>query len=255
MVWEVLQPGPFLNGLVPTVGGYQLSDQDCVIFSGAYPVMRHIQLHHTWTPGGWCTTENFSCAAYYPHFGRHLLNESHAILAIDDALSRLDELFVRFAKEDEIFVRPTGVQKTFTGRCEDREGFVLTLQSACYANEPVLVASPRELFEEWRVVIGRGRFVAASQYKSEGTHRELPGCPQEVRIYVERLLSEIPYRPDPIYMMDIGRSGTDLRVIELNSFSCSGLYQCDPAAVVSEVKNVALDAWRCAKGDSLKDGI
>jgi hypothetical protein len=250
LVSEIVQPGPFLNGLVPVVGGHRLTDQDCVIFSGTFPLMRHIQLHYPWVPGGWCTAEHLDCRSYYPSFHRHLLNHSHAILALEEALSQVGEIFAQFGREERVFVRPCGVQKTFTGRCVDREGFVRALESARYAKEPVLVASPQEIVREWRVVIARGRFVAASQYRSEGCHRESPGCPQEVRTYVDGLLAEVPYRPDPIYMMDLCLCGNSLYLLELNSFSCSGLYQCDPAAVVKEVKGLAIEEWQRAKAAS-----
>jgi hypothetical protein len=254
MVWEIVQPGPFLNGVVPVVGGHRLTDRDCVIFSGTFPLMREIQLKYSWVPGGWCTALHLDCSAYYPHFGRHLLNHEHAVMPLEEALSGVGEVFARFGRDGRVFVRPCGVQKTFTGRCADRESFVLALESARYAKEPVLVASPHEIAREWRIVVARGRFVAASQYKSEGRHSELPGCPQDVRRYVDRLLAEVPYRPDPIYVLDVCLSGSNLYLLELNSFSCSGLYQCDPSAVVKEVKGLAVEQWQQAQAAADKPG-
>jgi hypothetical protein len=247
MVWEIVQPGPFLNGVVPTVNGHRLAEQDCVVFSGTFPLMRHIQLHCPWIPGGWCTADNFDCARYYPYFGRLLLNHAHAILPLEEALAGVEEIFAQFGRGGQAFVRPCGVHKTFTGRCVDREAFVFALESARYAKGCVLVASPQDISQEWRVVVARGRFVAASLYRSEGRHTESPGCPREVRAYVDRLLAEVPYRPDPIYMMDLCASGNDLFLLELNSFSCSGLYRCDPAAVVKEVKGLAIEQWQGRK--------
>jgi hypothetical protein len=254
MAWEVVQPGPFLNGVAPSVGGHRLSDEDCVIFSGTFPLMRHIQLHYAWRPGGWCTAEHFDCRSYYPHFGNRLLNHEHAVLAMEDALSRVEENFAQFSKEGRVFLRPCGVQKTFTGRCVDREEFVLALESARYANVPVLIAAPQAISREWRVVVSRGRFVAASQYKLHGAHREAPGCPREVRAYVERLLADVVFRPDPIYLMDIGESENNFSLIELNSFSCSGLYQCDPSEVALEAKGLAIDQWRQGAAAPWKPG-
>jgi hypothetical protein len=244
MAWEIVQPGPFLNGVAPSVGGHRLNDQDCVIFSGTFPLMRHIQLHYAWRPGGWCTAEHFDCRNYYPHFGHRLLNHEYTVLSVEDAIRRVEETFTQLSKEGRVFVRPCGVQKTFTGRCVDQEEFVHALESARYANVPVLVAAPQKITREWRVVVSRGRFVAASQYKLDGAHREAPGCPRGVRAYVERLLADVPYQPDPIYLMDIGESPNNLSLIELNSFSCSGLYECDAAEVVQEVKGLAIEAWR-----------
>lgn len=248
MGWGLVQPRPFLAGQAPDVSGIRLTDQDCVIFSGTFPLMRHIQLHRKWSPGGWCTAENLDCRAYYPAFGQHLLNHANVVLSMDDALAGAGGLFARFGREGRVFARPVGVQKTFTGRCMEPDDFSRALESSRYTREPVLIASPREVEREWRVVVARGRFVAASQYMQEGRYAESPGCPREVRDYVGRILAEVPYRPDPIYTMDICVSEGGLHVLELNSFSCSGLYQCDAAAVVAEVKALAVEAWRQAKG-------
>jgi len=247
-VWDIVQPRSFLNGIVPVVGGHRLTDQDCVIFSGTYSLMRHIQLHHRWIPGGWCSAERFDCSSYYPYFQRHLFNRSHQIMTVDVALSQVREIFARFGRDDQVFVRPCGVQKTFTGRCVDREAFADALQPARYLNEPVLVASPREIAREWRAVVARGQFVAASQYKSEGQMDVLPGCPSTVRAHIENLLVAVAFEPDPIYVMDVCESGSELFLLELNSFSCSGLYLCDAAAVVKVVKELATEQWRRDQG-------
>src|SRR5262245_14559878 len=244
LVWEIVQPGPFLNGLVPTVGGHRLTDGDCVVFSGTYPLMRHIQLNHRWVPGGWCTAERFDCADYYPHFGRRMFNQDYAIHTIDVAQGQRDALFERFARDGRVVVRPCGVQKTFTGRCVDREAFALALEFAGYSGASVLVSPPRPIAEEWRVVVANGRFVAASRYRSGGRLDVAPGCPPEVRAYVEKLLAEVPFRPDPVFMMDVCASEGELCLLELNRFSFSGLDQCDPTPGRREDKQPPTEAWR-----------
>jgi hypothetical protein len=176
-----------------------------------------------------------------------LLNRTNLILPLEEALSRVEEVFAQLGRDVEVFLRPCGVQKTFTGRCVGREEFVGVLESARYARGAVLVAAPQPIEQEWRVVVARGRFVAASRYRSEGRLSVSDGCPREVRAFVDALLADVPYRPDPIYMMDVCASGGELYLLELNSFSCSGLYQCDPAAVVEEAKGLALEEWRRAR--------
>jgi hypothetical protein len=179
-----------------------------------------------------------------------MLNHPYEILTLDEALSTVEAVFARFARDDQVFIRPCGVQKTFTGRCVNREAFVGALGSARYAKGAVLMASPRRIGQEWRVVVARGRVVAASRYRSEGRLDVAPGCPPEVWAYVDALLADVPYRPDPIFMMDVCASGSDLYLLELNSFSCSGLYRCEPATVVAEVKQLAIEAWEKAMAGS-----
>jgi hypothetical protein len=53
------------------------------------------------------------------------------------------------------------------------------------------------------------------------------------------MLSEVRWRPDPIFMMDIAESEGQLWLVELNGFSCSWLYACDLQAVVATAGGLA----------------
>jgi hypothetical protein len=44
-------------------------------------------------------------------------------------------------------------------------------------------------------------------------------------------------------MLDVCESGDRLSLVELNSFSCSWLYECDLAAVVAEASRLAERNW------------
>src|SRR5262249_37910457 len=144
----------------------------------------------------------------------------------------------------QVFLRPVGVRKLFTGRCVDRRGVTLALESARDAGGTVLVAVPRPISEGGRLVVVRDHVVAASQYRSEGRLAVQADCPAEVRSFADAILAEAQWRPDPIYVMDVCQSENQLRLVELNSFSCSGLYRCDPRMVVEAVKDLALEQWQ-----------
>jgi hypothetical protein len=243
MAFAVVQPRPFLNGVVPVVGGRSLQEDDCVVFLGTYPLMRQIQLHTRWKPGGWCEAPRFDCARYYPEFGSFVLNHDGSMMSIDAALADSDSLFRRYECRGRVFIRPLGLEKTFTGRCVDSLAFDSALQSARYARCGVLVALPRTVDLEWRLVVSPRGVVAASRYRTSGELEVREGCPEEVRSFTEKVLASTNYRPDPIFMLDVCESEGSLHVLELNSFSCSGLYACDPVAVVEEATRLARDAW------------
>jgi hypothetical protein len=243
MAFAVVQPRPFLNGVVPVVGGRLLQDDDCVVFLGTYPLMRQIQLQTRWKPGGWCEAPRFDCARYYPEFGSFVLNHDGSIMSIDAALAESDALFRRHESDGQVFIRPLGLEKTFTGRCVNSSAFVSALQSARYARCGVLVARPRTVDREWRLVVSQRGVVAASQYRTSGELDVREGCPEEIRSFTEKVLVSTSYRPDPIFMLDVCESEGSMHVLELNSFSCSGLYACDPPAVVEEAARLACDAW------------
>jgi len=216
------------------LGGESVPLDACVVFLGTHPLMRHIQLHRRWNPGGWCNFERLRCSTYYAYFGPHLLNRTYSLLPGVEAIRQADRLFEQHAKGGEVFVRPDSVWKIFPGARVKRASFEQALAPSLYdPTNLVVVAEPRDIGREWRLVVAHGAVVAASQYYEAGVMTTSPGCPAEVRGFGERVLREVSWRPDPLFMLDIGESVGELRVVELNSFSCSGLYQCDKAAVVA----------------------
>jgi hypothetical protein len=59
--------------------------------------------------------------------------------------------------------------------------------------------------------------------------------------------AEVPWRPDPVFMLDVCEAEGQLWLVEVNGFSTSWLYQCDPATVVSRVSELAVGTWEAAR--------
>ena len=112
----------------------------------------------------------------------------------------------------------------------------------------VVVAAPRPLGREWRLVVVQDRVIADSQYALAGERSVAAGCPEEVRRFAETMLTEVRWRPDPIFMLDVCESSGGLWLVELNSFSSSWLYACDVAVVVAEAGELAQQAWSRSQG-------
>ena len=55
MACQFVRYRELVKGPLPSVDGLALAPHDCAIFYGTFPAMRHIQLHHRWVPGGWCS--------------------------------------------------------------------------------------------------------------------------------------------------------------------------------------------------------
>jgi hypothetical protein len=216
----------------------------CVIVYGTYPTVRHAMLHHGWLPGGWCSPENLDCATYYPHFTDFLLNRRHEILPGVAAIREKERLFREFARDGRVFARPTSVHKLFVGRLIAQEDFETALAPTRYDSESrVVVAEPRELDREWRLVVAGDEVVAASQYAEGGAKSVAPSCPDEVFAFARAMLAAVRWRPDDLFMLDVCESSEGLLLVELNSFSCSWLYACDFAAVVEDASWIAARAW------------
>ncbi|PQO39260.1 hypothetical protein C5Y96_05225 [Blastopirellula marina] len=227
------------------LGAELLTEEACVVLWGTLPLMQQIQLRRSWVPGGWCNTENLACATYYSYFGAYLLNDHHTILPGVEAICLQEQLFAEFGDGDEVFVRPSSVHKLFAGRVAYKDDFRDAIAASRYdPTTRIVVSSAKEIGREWRLVIVDDEVVASTQYRDNGTMAISRGCPESVLRFADEMLHEVPWRPDKAFMMDICESNDELYLLELNSFSCSGLYACDLAAVIRAASATAQDAWK-----------
>src|SRR5262249_47657684 len=154
---------------------------------------------------------NLDCSTYFAYFGRFLLNQYYTILPGVEAIRQRDWLFSVFGKNDAVFARPSGCQKTFTGRCIPKDSFAAALSPARYdPTTLVVVSSPRVVTREWRLVVIGNRVIAGTQYAENGARAIAPGYPEEAQAFAEAMLFEVPWRPDPIFMMDVCESDNGL---------------------------------------------
>lgn len=222
-------------------GAEAIADGARVVLWGTLPLMRQIQLHRRWRPGGWCHVENLACSTYYRHFELYLLNSKYAILPGIEAARREAELFDEFGAEDEIFVRPDSMEKRFPGMVVHRENFRDLLSASRYdPTIQVVIASPQEVEREWRLVVAGNEIVAACQYRDAGALCVATGCPAEVQTFAADVLKKVAWRPDELFMFDVCEVNGRLYLLELNSFSCSGWYAYDAASVVQAASRAAL---------------
>jgi hypothetical protein len=246
---EVVPHKSLQKGQSLSIRGQVLPEDACVIGYGTFPFARQIQLQHRWVPGAWANPENLDCKTYFAYFGKYLLNHQYAILPGVEAIRQQEWLFKMFGREDAVFVRPTGCHKLFTGRLVSKETFATGLAPTRYDPATlVVVAAPKSIEREWRLIVLADRVIAGSQYAEGGKKALQPGYPEGVQGYVETMLREVPWRPDPVFMADVGEADGHLWLIELNGFSCSWLYQCDLNAVVSQVSEAAARARDKAAG-------
>lgn len=236
MAAELMPYRALAKGLPLNVEGQLLGPDSCVIAYGTYPFARQVQLHYPWKPGAWCNQKNLDCMTYYAHFGANLLNQNYAMMSGVEAIRQRDWLYETFGEADEVFARPTACDKLFVGRRVAREQFASILSPTRYDPETaVVIARPREIEKEWRLIVVDDRVISGSQYAFRGERAIARELPDEVRRFAESMLLKVKWRPDPVFMLDICESAGQLWLVELNSFSGSWLYQCDYAAVVAAV--------------------
>ncbi|AMV23065.1 hypothetical protein VT84_01545 [Gemmata sp. SH-PL17] len=214
----------------------------CAITYGTYPTVRHAILRLGWTPGGWCSPENLDCTAYYPHFADFLLNQRHEIITGAGAIREKERLFHTFGRNGYVFARPTSVHKLFVGRLIAEDDFETAPAPTRYDPETkIVVAGPRELGAEWRLVVAHNEVIAANRYAEGGTRSVAAGCPNEVLTFANAMFETVGWRPDDVFMLDVCESTDGLRLVELNSFSCSWIYACDLVSIIRATSQCAIN--------------
>lgn len=260
---EVIKYIPFESGSYDAIPN---SSEQCVIFQGSLNLGRQLRREKSWIPGVWCSLENFECTAYYPHYAQYLLNDQYFFIPVKDLYRRKDELYKLLGIDDTLFIRPNSGFKTFTGRAIPREEFDSDYEwmvEFSGENALALVARPKPIEMEYRFIVAdemdlgetvkfgdpnNKAVLAGSAYRKEGglwtAWDNNSSQDRSAWEYLDSLLSRksITWFPDPVFTVDVCLSGGKFWILELNSFSCSGLYACDLHRIVKGVSAMAVKA-------------
>jgi hypothetical protein len=230
------------------------SPNDCVVFFGSLNMARDLQRKTPWIPGPWCNFENFKCGTYFAYFGKYLWNQNYTILPWAEFMRRWDkDPEPDLLSMPEVFIRPDDGFKSFAGQAlsYNDKSSIKYLENRVRPETLCVVAPAREPFIEWRVFVDgvNKRVITGSQYKYEGDFNlettVISGIPNYVEAYVQRILNEVDWYPDKLYVMDIcsDRDG-HLALLELNSFSCSGQYASNQKAIIQAAAEMAEKEWK-----------
>jgi hypothetical protein len=195
----------------------------------------------------YCNLPKFECVYYYPRFGDNLLNSNYVMLPFGELDRKKDWLFSNVGKDNSLFIRPNSGNKLFTGKVTTTDIWDKDIKHfGFYDVDPealVVVAAPAEIKREWRGVVVDNKIISHSQYKVDDGcwgDSNLP-MPVEVLQYGEEVLKSANYSPDPVWTIDLCETQSgDLKVCEVGSLSCAGLYSCNPEPIVREVSRIAI---------------
>ena len=250
----------FMIGTDGKVKGFtNVLGTECNICYGSIQSVKKLQkTYPLWHPGSYAYFPNYDCAKYYPYFLDYLLNRNSYILPLGTIMKDFVRIFDWF-EEDYLFMRPISGSKTFTGKVFALKDVFEKLKMEkdfhlIGGDELVLVAPSKNLGKEWRIVVAENKVIGGSLYKRDGEIKEERGLPDHVKEYSEEILKNVKYRPDLAFVMDVCEEYSDIRIyddlrlsdlklIELNSFSCSGMYACDLEPIVEAVESLAYWDW------------
>jgi hypothetical protein len=217
---------------------------DCVIFYGSLNFGAQIRREASWVPGVYCNMEQFDCTFYYPIFGSHLLNSHYIMMPLGDLIRNKDFLLNKIGNNGCVFIRPNSGNKCFTGDVVCDETWNDDIEKFRFYDvedkELCVVSTPQNITYEWGLIIAKNQVISGSQYKPKQTNN----LPSNVVNFGNKM-AQLSYEPDPVWVLDICQlKNGSLKIIEVNSFSCSGLYACDMNPIVENVSRLAEKDWR-----------
>lgn len=221
--------------------------QGCVIAYGTHEFVSQVKRKFAgqWRPGSYHRIENLSYSAYSLHLGDILLNDDFVLLPYAEVLRRGPD-----AWGGPFFLKPDAVTKAFTGQVIGNEGDLSAVNQIERVSGDTLcvVAKPKFIKGEFRFVIAdRGdgsepEVVTGSEYRWD-RKLDIRSDVHPLCLDMAREVARRPWQADTVYVCDVALTeigGKDAaRVVELNTFSCAGLYACDTRKIVEVVSAAA----------------
>lgn len=179
-----------------------------------------------------------------------LLNANHVFACIDNVI-RNPAFYYKILNTDQLFIKDTDAFKEFQAKVCKQHEIVDYLKLAVDVNDMspsslIMLSPAREISSEHRFVIVDGTVVAHSTYMMNGCVDIRIDVPKEALALAKKLAKK--YNPSSCYTLDIAMEGSNYKtskpkLLEINSFSCAGLYACDLEAVVKAVNRQALEDY------------
>jgi hypothetical protein len=220
--------------------------KQCVVFYGSLNLGTQLKREVPWVPGVYCDLPKFECTYYYPRLNQFLLNKDCVMLPFGSLLQSKENLFKWVGNNNSLFIRPSNGYKTFTGKVCNYETFEKDVEFLSFYDVPLetiaVVAEPVNILTEWRLVVVDSKIVACSTYRHERKKDTKEQWPMDVLEFAQNVVDH--WQPESAWVLDVCRTkDLSLHVVEINSFSCSGLYACNKAAVVKAASALAIKEW------------
>ncbi len=280
MKYQVCNNLPFSGKLsfekqVPKIKDGSVYNQPPFFAYGSLQLIKRLQ-KSDFSVVTFCNFDQFKCSYYYPRFGSCLLQQEYAFIPYGELTRRKDWILTKIGRQGQVFVRPDDGFKSFNGQLVSVERWDRDIDLiGFYEVQPecmCVVAEPKNILNEYRFVIGSDypydehpqRIISGSCYKQNGrlVDNSTDEIEKSVLEYVETILKDLEYRPDPFWTLDICSTHEGLHVLEVGSMSCAGLYGCDLNKVFKSLGDYLNAEWEemgpkpiVIKKDSFEDVI
>ena len=219
--------------------------KDCVVVYG--PIKFARTKDRGFLPGSYSFNDNVNTRQYMSNLPKELFFNSDAIYLpfgqIVSSKALLSKLF-----GDRIFIRPDSGYKSFTGfdvSIDDIEDEISARKQTEHVlpDEFCIIAKGKPILAEYRMVICENQVITGSQYRWDGKMGVRIDVHHGCWDFAQTIAQHKKWQPDTCYTLDIFLGESGPLIGEINSFSCSGLYNCDMDKIVQAVSKTAIKEW------------
>lgn len=217
---------------------------ECTVLYGSIEFVEQRMDVGLYSPGAYYSRETYRCTYYLPTLPNELVGNGRGVyLTFADFVRRRDQMYRLFGVS-RLFIRPDSGAKTFTGLCVTPENEVFELKSLMRLTQVtdetlILVAPAAEISAEYRFYIVEGKVITGSRYMVDGKADKSPETDPRC-LAVAEIVARLPWQIDLAYTCDVGLFDGIAKIVELNAFSTSGLYDCDSVALFAAIAQTAL---------------
>lgn len=226
--WKPIEIVPF-SGEVPDVE----VDGPALVY-GSTTLIKNAHKKKNWNPGTFFDPVNFKSTVWLKKYAGFMLNS-------DGYATTIKELQANCP--DDLFIRPNDDMKDFSGSRIDKaelNRFYESVSAGGFLFDTsleVFVAPIKDIHKEWRCFIVDGKCVASSQYRLRSMLMKKPGAPQNVIDFANDMAWL--WNPEKAFVMDICEDMEgQMRILELNCFNASGVYECDVIEIIKAVEKL-----------------
>lgn len=220
-------------------------EPDCIYsFLGSFQELNFLQKKLKLPIATYGLNHYIERAGYVSYMPDWFLNDS--IMTTWGQLKSKSEWFFSLFGES-IFVRPNNGRKTFTGQVFNTENLLgemefLDKHSGVVPETLIWICRAKVITGEYRFWISNGEVVTYSAYSWDETPIIEPNPSSKV-LDLANKVAKHDWQVDRIYTVDITEYQNEAKIIELNSFSCAGLYNSDAEKLLKIVSRDILAEW------------
>lgn len=226
----------------------QVQGQNIVLY-GTLEFCRQINEQLLPVPGAYLKKNNLKFSTYACYYYDYLMNKDFYIKPFGVIRKELS-----VGNPNYIFIRPNDVTKEFAGQVVNNVKELEYINRMELISDETLcvVSSPKEILEETRFVVVNGKAIAGSRYMLNGKLNIDSVYDPLAESFLDHMLFDVPnWTPDTVFVADVAlykeypnySTETKYGLIEINSFSCAGLYACDLDEVAKYVSGAAADEF------------